>query len=224
MAHSEDTGRGISSGADGTAALVPQRRAWITYFRVWFLVFWLLIAGAGLLLAALPVSFALKDLLSGAILGAGIAGIFSEFSFCSERRDDDIDRQVLEIQITGLDRQLRRIDRIATDSATVATLKTFKLGSYLAMVQHSENLSKEARDSTREQIEELAEILGISRVVSPFLNQSNMLDAQAAAGLLSKIVPGNTVALLRSRSGCVQNWLCYGSGRIYSGKPVNARL
>ena len=167
------------NGDDSTADPLPQERAWISYFRVKFLVFWLVISVGGVLLAVLPVSFSLKDMLSGTIVGAGIAGIFSEFSFCSVRRDDDRDRQVLQLQLTGVDRQLGQIDSITTDTEIVAALKTFKLGSCLGMVQVGENLPTGSRDQARHELNELAEILGVSRVISKYLDGPNLLGPQA---------------------------------------------
>jgi hypothetical protein len=179
MTHPELPGRAVPPSADSTTGLLPQRGTWISYFRIKFLVFWLVITTGGLLLAVLPTSFSLKDLVSGAILGAGIAGIFSEFSFCSERRDDDIDRQVLQAEIGSLDRQLRRVDEITTDTVIVATLKTFKLGSWLAMVQYrgvTNALRESDLDDTRSQLKDLADILGMSRLVNEFLIQPDLLD------------------------------------------------
>jgi hypothetical protein len=159
-------------------AAAPEPKVWYKFLRSWSVFFWCGVSVIGLILAFLPVDFTARDLLSSAIVGAGIAGLTSEFTFWPDRRKAETDLQVqrsyetgLELQVEMLEHQVDQVDELIRRAEIVSITQLFKLGVDLHMVRFtSEDLvSKEQLALFGAEAEELAIILGLSPAVGTFV-------------------------------------------------------
>ena len=143
-----------------------ERKAWFRFIRKWSLVFWLAVSVAGIVAAVFPASYPAKVLLSSAIVGAGIAGLMSEFTFCLDRRDSDFDLQVQRYQYVGLEGQVSQVDGLVKKTEIISINQLFKLGIELYQIRF---LSADQAAVFRVEVEELADILRLSDAVYAFL-------------------------------------------------------
>lgn len=159
-------------------ASAPGPRPWYKFLRMWSVLFWSGASVIGLILAFFPAHFTTQDLLSSAIVGAGIAGLTSEVTFCPDRRKADADLQIqrsyeasLERQVETLEHQVDQVDELIRRGETVAITQLFKLGVDLYMVRFATEarVSKEQLAFFRAEAEELAGILALSAAVGTFL-------------------------------------------------------
>jgi len=145
------------------------REDWKTLFRFvrkWSLAFWFAVAAAGLVLAIVPVTFAVKVLMSSAIVGAGIAGLLSEFTYSFDRRDADSELKKRRRQYIGLKDHIGRVDELLRRADIVSINQMFMLGKDLSWVRYGkanqvESFKVEARD--------IADFIGFSGPVEIFL-------------------------------------------------------
>ena len=146
---------------------------------------------AGVILAFLPVNFTTRDLLSSAIVGAGIAGLTSEFTFCPDRRKADADLQAqwrndlgLVQQVDALERQVDQVDELVKRTEIVAITQLFKLGVdlYMDRLANNDQINKKQLELFRAEADELARILGLSAAVGTFLASPYLRDGKAPEG------------------------------------------
>jgi hypothetical protein len=161
----------------------PEPKAWYKFLRMWSVCFWSGASVIGLLLAFFPVHFTAQDLLSSAIVGAGIAGLTSELTFWPDRRKAETDLEVQQSYETGLERQVEtledqvdQVDKLTRRAEIVAITQLFKLGVDLYMVRLAveAQVSKEQLALFRSEAEELAGILGLSTAVGTFLDSPHL--------------------------------------------------
>jgi hypothetical protein len=152
---------------------------WYKFLRMWSVFFWSGASVIGIILAFFPVHFSTQDLLSSAIVGAGIAGLTSEITFCPDRRKADADLQVqrsyesgLQRQVEALEHQVDQVDELMKRAEIVAITQLFKLGVdlYTFRVGNEAQVSKEQLALFRAEAEELAGILSLSAAVGTFLD------------------------------------------------------
>lgn len=174
-------------------AAAPEPKAWYKFLRKWSVFFWCGVSVIGLILAFLPVDFTVRDLVSSAIVGAGIAGLTSEFTFWPDRRKAETDLQDqrsyetgLELQVEMLEHQVDQVDELIRRAEIVSITQLFKLGVDLYMVRlaSEDQVGKEQLALFRAEAEELAAILGLSPTVGTFLTSPYLRppDGKAAEG------------------------------------------
>ena len=145
----------------------PQREAWFHFIKESRLIFWLAVSTVGLVASLVPTFFSDEVLLSSGILGAGIAGLMSEFTFCLDRREAEYDLQVQKQRYVNLETQVGQIDAIVKKTKIVSINQMFQLGLYLYQLRF---LDGDLADQVRAQAEDLGEILRLAAAVREFLS------------------------------------------------------
>jgi hypothetical protein len=158
----ESTPVRTESGADRL-----ESKPWFHFIRKSSLIFWLVVSALGLILAIVPAVFPGKSLISSGIVGAGIAGILSEFTFYIDRRDADSELRDEEQRYSRLVQHIAQVDSLTKRAEIVAINQMFKLGMDLYRVRFGDENEIE---SFRGEAEELAGFLGLSPSVQKFLN------------------------------------------------------
>ena len=150
----------------------PRQEYWFRFLRGWALLFWPIAAATGLVAALAPVAFPAKVLLCSAVVGAGIAGLISEFTSCSDRSKAKVKEQIqeerearLKHQVASLEHQVGQVDDLMEKTEIVAITQLFYLGMNLYMIHFGSQHMGMA--------DELAEILGLTDAVRNFLSSSN---------------------------------------------------
>jgi hypothetical protein len=158
-----------TSSAEGR----PQRRPWFHFIRRWAVSLWLAITAAGIVAAAIPATFPAKVLLSSAVLGAGVAGLMSEFTYSIDRRDSNFELQtdkqyqdVLKRQVTSLEHQVGQVDMLVQKTEIIAINQLFELSIYLYLSRFGDARNLEEFRAT---IIDLGDILKIPNDVRRFL-------------------------------------------------------
>lgn len=146
----------------GTAAPAP----WYRFIRIWAVVFWLVVAIAGLTGALGGWTFPAQDLLTSGLAGAGIAGLLSELTFCADRRQTAQGVRDQRERYDELHGHLDQVDDLVRKSEVVAVSQLCRLGIDLSWVRFAPadqvaGFLTEAR--------ELAGALGMSAPVEQFL-------------------------------------------------------
>jgi hypothetical protein len=145
--------------ADVTALMASVRR--------WVVVFWLAVAAAGLVMAVIPVNYGVKVLLSSAIVGAGVAGVLSEFTYLSDRRQAKRELHDQEQRYLRTKDHVGRVEGMLRTADIVTINQMFKLGYALTWPRfgrpdQAEGFIRQAR--------ELADFLGLTAVLDRYLN------------------------------------------------------
>ena len=161
---------------------IPARRKWYRFVRKWAVLFWVMVSLVGLAMALVPASYPAKVLLSSAIVGAGIAGLMSEFNFSLDRRESDTNMQFqrqhqasLEQQVGSLEHGLSQVDTLVKKTKIVATNQLFQLGVYLYMIRFG---GEDQVAFFTEQVQKLADILELSAAVQKFLSNPYLRPAE----------------------------------------------
>src|SRR5579863_775056 len=131
-------------------------KAWWHYIKFGVLLFGIIVFGLGLGLYFVVLPFGLKDLLSGAIVGAGVAAIFAEFTFSFERRESDVNQQALTQQNQNLLERIEVLKSYVTKKQSHRTAQVFRLGISLALLIQQQNVQE-----TSNELVTLAEVLDI---------------------------------------------------------------
>jgi hypothetical protein len=125
-----------------------------------------LICGFGFLIHYSLFLRELNELISGALIGAGVAIILAEITFVSDRREADKDKQKL----------LERIDYLESLESSILEpqlnkeSQLFSLGTSLGLLPTYNNI--------KDDLIKNAQILGIRDVVEQYANQPNLLEPQ----------------------------------------------
>jgi hypothetical protein len=154
------------------------RKPWYRFFRGWSVLIWIAVSIAGLVAALIPQGFPAKALLSSAVIGAGVAGLISEFTFCFDRLDAYTDALLeqqhqasLQAQIGSLEHGIRQVDSLARMTKLVAVTQMFTLGMYLQIVRFD---AQGQGSGFRVKVTELAQILGLSAAVQKYLGDPDL--------------------------------------------------
>jgi len=130
-----------------------------------YLVAWLGVCAAGLVLAVTP-GYPGQDMLSSAVIGAGIAGLLAEVTFWFDRRDTEFDFLVEQRQYTDLELQVGRVDGLAQQTEIIAVNQLYLLGIAAAQCRF---LDGPPLDRFRADTQEIGEIVGLGDAVRGFL-------------------------------------------------------
>jgi hypothetical protein len=145
------------------------REEWKTLFsfvRKSSLAFWFAVSAVGLVLAVVPVNFAVKVLMSSAIVGAGIAGLLSEFTYSFDRRDSDSELKKRQRHYLGLKDHIGRVDELLRGADIVAINQMFMLGMDLSWVRFGQ---ADQVESFEAEAKDIADFVGLSGPVGIFL-------------------------------------------------------
>jgi hypothetical protein len=166
------SGEAATGGASVTASPFGS-------IRTSFVVFWLIVTGAGLAVGLSGLSFPAKALICPAVVGAGIAGLLSEFIYCFERRADAVrvaakHKQYLELagHIRGVDGLMRRDDIARINQAC-------RFGYQLCAARFGPDGTVQ---SALALAAELAEILRVPAAFTDFAEEPNLREKVMPAG------------------------------------------
>jgi hypothetical protein len=142
---------------------------WKTLFcfvRKSSLAFWFAVAAVGLVLAIVPVNFAVKVLMSSAIVGAGIAGLLSEFTYSFDRRDADSELKKRQRHYIGLKEHIGRVDELLRGADIVSINQMFMLGMDLSWARFGQ---ADQVETFKAEAKDIADFVGLSGPVEIFL-------------------------------------------------------
>lgn len=158
----------INGGQDAEQAMSsPKREAWFHFIKRPRLIFWLAVSITGLVTSLVPMAFPGELLLSSGVLGAGIAGLMSEFTFCYDRREADFDLQVQKQRYANLEAQVGQIDAVTRKTNIVSINQMFQLGVNLYQLRF---LDGDLAALFRAETEDLGEILRLTGAIHSFLS------------------------------------------------------
>jgi hypothetical protein len=152
-----------------------QVRSLLRFVRKWSLVFWLAVSVAGAVIAVVPQDFAVKVLLSSALVGAGIAGVLSEFTYLPDRRRAERELKDQEKRYSDLEAHIGRVDGLLKKTDITMINQMFKLGLDLARVR---SCPAEQMAGFAGEARELADFIGLARAVGKYLNNPYLRPAE----------------------------------------------
>jgi hypothetical protein len=176
----------------GETTLHPAHKKALTQTQAWWhdiklrnIVLGFIVFGLGLRSYFVPIPSGLKDLLSGAIVGAGVAVILAEFTFAFERRESDKNPQILTEQKENLIRQIDILKSSITKPQLYQNSHLFGLGTNIALIQWQKMDDKDQLMNRKNYLMNLAEVLGVRDVVEKFVNLPDMQPPQAVPVMIA---------------------------------------
>ena len=164
---------------------VPQLRSWWHYIKKGNIVFGIVVLALGIGSNFVPFPIGLKDLLSGAIIGAGVAAILTEFTFAFERRESDENQRMLGLQNENLIQQIDTLKSSITKQQLYQNSHLFSLGTSLALIQWQKVDDREQLLNLKDHLMKLASVMGVQDVVEKFINLPDMQTPEAMPAFIA---------------------------------------